>query len=146
MPKLGKGTERIKILLLKTSKSMQKPLIPMFFPIFGVHICGAEFQYPDFSWKEPCGIMANLVAKSGDNKSQLTINGQALDRRPITLPPLGGGCMMSDGPARYCPRSFITSCPWAARTSASTIFRRGNNPALLHNNPPLFGYKDGLIL
>jgi hypothetical protein len=33
---------------------------------------GTEFQYPDLSWKEPTGIMANLVANSGDNKGQLT--------------------------------------------------------------------------
>ena len=68
MPSLGKGTECIKILLTQASKDMYEPLVPMFFPIFGAHICGAEFQYPDFSWKEPCGMMANLVAKSGDNK------------------------------------------------------------------------------
>ena len=33
---------------------------------------GAEFQYPDLSWKEPCGQMANLVAESGGNKGQLS--------------------------------------------------------------------------
>ena len=30
-----------------------------------------EFQYPDLSWKESCGMMANLVADSGCNKGQL---------------------------------------------------------------------------
>ncbi len=44
----------------------------MFFPILGAHMGGTEFQYPDLSWKEPTGIMANLVANSGDNKGQLT--------------------------------------------------------------------------
>ena len=36
----------------------------MFFPILGVHINGAEFQYPDLIWKESLGIMANLVGKT----------------------------------------------------------------------------------
>ena len=44
----------------------------MFFPILGAHMGGTEFQYPDLSWKELTGIMANLVANSGDNKGQLT--------------------------------------------------------------------------
>ena len=72
MPKLGKGTECIKILLSQVSKDMHEPLVPMFFPILGAHISGAEFQYPDLSWKEPCGQMANLVAESGGNKGQLS--------------------------------------------------------------------------
>ena len=72
MPKPGKGTEIVKLLLTQASKDMYEPLVPMFFPIFGAHMSGAEFQYPDFSWKELTGLMANLVAKSGDNKGQLT--------------------------------------------------------------------------
>jgi hypothetical protein len=44
----------------------------MLFPSLGAHISGAEFQYPDRSWKEMCGIMANLVGESGCNKGQLT--------------------------------------------------------------------------
>ena len=72
MPKLGKGTECIKILLSQASKDMHEPLVPMFFPILGAHISGAEFQYPDLIWKETCGIMANLVAESGGNKGQLS--------------------------------------------------------------------------
>ena len=71
MPNLGKGTECIKLLLSQTSKNMQEPMVPMFFPVLGAHISGAEFQYPDNSWKETCGIMAQLVGNSGDNKSQL---------------------------------------------------------------------------
>ena len=72
MPDLGKGTECIKILLSQASKDMHEPLVPMFFPVLGAHISGAEFMYPDNSWKEPTGLMANLVAKSGDNKGQLS--------------------------------------------------------------------------
>ena len=71
MPDLGRGTECIKILISQASKDMQEPFVPMFFPVLGAHISGAEFQYPDNSWKELCGQMANLVAHSGDNKGQL---------------------------------------------------------------------------
>jgi len=72
MPNLGKGTECIKLLLSQTSKDMHEPLVPMLFPVLGAHICGAEFQYPDRSWKETCGMMANLVSESGGNKGQLS--------------------------------------------------------------------------
>ena len=70
MPNLGKGTECIKILLTQASDDTHEPFVPMFFPVLGAHISGAEFQYPDNTWKEPTGMMANLVAKSGDNKGQ----------------------------------------------------------------------------
>ena len=72
MPNLGKGTECIKFLLTQASKDMHEPLVPMLFPSLGAHINGAEFQYPDRSWKEMCGLMANLVGESGCNKGQLT--------------------------------------------------------------------------
>lgn len=73
MPKLGKGTECIKILLIQASKDMREPLVPMFFPILGAHISGSEFQYPDLTWKEMCGQMANLVVESGGNKGQFPV-------------------------------------------------------------------------
>ena len=72
MPNLGKGTECIKLLLSQASKDMHEPLVPMLFPILGAHVCGAEFQYPDLTWKKPCGQMANLVAESGGNKGHLS--------------------------------------------------------------------------
>ena len=72
MPNLGRGTESLKILLSQASKDMYDTLVPMFFPILGAHMSGAEFQYPDLSWKEPTAIMSNLVANSRDNKGQLT--------------------------------------------------------------------------
>lgn len=72
MPNLGKGTECIKLLLSQASKVMHEPFVPMFFPVLGAHMSGTEFMYPDNSWKEPTGMMANLVAKSGDNKGQLS--------------------------------------------------------------------------
>ena len=51
MPALGRGTECIKILLSQVSKDNYEPFVPMFFPVLGAHISGAEFQYPDNSWK-----------------------------------------------------------------------------------------------
>ena len=72
IPYLGKGTECIKILLSQVSKDMYEPLVPMLFPVLGAHVSGAEFQYPDLTWKELCGMMANLVADSGCNKGQLS--------------------------------------------------------------------------
>ncbi len=80
MPKLGKGTECIKILLSQVSNGMQEPLVPMLFPVLGAHMSGTEFQYPDFSWKEPTGMMANLVAHSGDNKGQFSEIAKAICR------------------------------------------------------------------
>ena len=80
MPNLGNGTECIKLLLSQTSKDMHEPLVPMLFPVLGAHISGAEFQYPDLSWKEPCGMMANLVAETGGNKGQLSTLVEAICR------------------------------------------------------------------
>ena len=80
MPTLGKGTECIKILLSQASKDMHEPLVPMLFPSLGAHISGAEFQYPDLTWQEPTGLMANLVADSGCNKGQLSYLVEAICR------------------------------------------------------------------
>lgn len=80
MPNLGKGTECIKLLLSQTSKDMHQLLVPMLFPVLGAHICASEFQYPDLSWKEMCGMMANLVAESGGNKGQLGMLVEAICR------------------------------------------------------------------
>jgi len=80
MPRLGKGTECIQILLSQASKDMQEPLVPMLFPVLGAHTCGTEFQYPDLSWKELCGMMAHLVGDSGCNKGQLSLLVEALCR------------------------------------------------------------------
>ena len=63
MPTLGKGTECIKLLLSQTSKDMHEPLVPMLFPILRAHVNGAEFQYPDLSWKELCVEWPRLLRK-----------------------------------------------------------------------------------
>jgi hypothetical protein len=80
MPNLGRGTECIKILLSQVSKDVREPIVPMLFPILGAHVSGAEFQYPDLTWKELCGQMANLVAESGGNKGQLSYLVEAICR------------------------------------------------------------------
>ena len=38
MPRLGKGTECIKLLLSQASKDMQEPPVPMFFPTFVIYL------------------------------------------------------------------------------------------------------------
>ena len=81
MPTLGKGTECIRLLLSQASKDMHESLVPMLFPSLGAHISGTEFQYPDLSWKEPGGMMANLVADSGGNKGQLSNLEEAICRK-----------------------------------------------------------------
>ena len=48
-------------------KDMYEPWFRCFFPHFA-HISGAEFQYPDLTWKELCGQMALLIADSRGNK------------------------------------------------------------------------------
>ena len=70
MPKLGKGTECLQILLSQVSKSMHEPLVPMLFPVLGAQVSDAEFQYPDLTWKGLCGQMCYLVAESGGKKRQ----------------------------------------------------------------------------
>ena len=44
----------------------------MIFPVFGAYFCGTEIHNPDLAYKEMCGKMANLVAKSGENKGKLS--------------------------------------------------------------------------
>ncbi len=136
MPNLSKGTECIKILLSQASKDMYEPLVPMFFPILGAHISSAEFQYPDLSWKEPTGMMANLVAHSGDNKGQLTTLAKAICRDfrqhdeaeekkllEWQKQTKGANKDKSERPDGCCPISSIISSPLAARTTATIMSR-----------------------
>ena len=50
---------------------MFETLVPLIFPIFGAHVSGSKFQFSDLNWKDLCGMMANLLAKSEVNKGQL---------------------------------------------------------------------------
>ena len=81
VPALGRGTECIKLLCSQASNDMVEPLIPMLFPALGAHLRKTEFLYPDQTWKETCGMMANLVAESGGNKGQLTALVEAICRK-----------------------------------------------------------------
>ena len=80
MPRLGKGKECIKVQLTQVSKDMYEPLIPMLFLIFGAHVSCAEFQNPDLTWEERCGMMANLVANSDCKMAQLSLLVEAICR------------------------------------------------------------------
>ncbi len=124
MPKPAKGTEFCKLLLSQASKDMHEPLVPMFFPILGAHISGAKFQYPDLAWKDPTGMMANLVAHSGDNKGQLTTLAKAICRDfrqhdeaeekkllEWQKQTKGANKDKSERPDGCCPISSIISCP-----------------------------------
>ena len=122
MPNLGKGTECIKLLLSQASKDMYEPLVPMFFPSLGAHISGAEFQYPDLTWKEMCGQMAHLVADSGNNKGQLGNLVEAICRDfrqhdEEELKKLVEWARQT----KCCPRWCIINCHPTARISASII-------------------------
>ena len=72
MPKPSRGTEFCKFLLSQVSKDMQEPLVPMPFPVLAAHLTNVKFLYPDLTYYELCGQMANLVAESGGNKGQLS--------------------------------------------------------------------------
>ena len=72
MPKLGKGTEIVSLLLSQASNDMHEPIVPMIFPVLGAHVSGANFMYPDLIWKELFGMLKNLVADSCRNKGQFT--------------------------------------------------------------------------
>ena len=80
MPKPGKGTEIVKLLLSQASKDMHEPLVPMLFPVLGAHVSASKFKYPDNTWKELCGMMANLVGDSGCNKGQFSNIVEAINR------------------------------------------------------------------
>ena len=105
MPYLGKGTECIKLLLSQTSKDMREPLVPMLFPILGAHIGDAKFQYPDLTWKETCGMMANLVGDSGCNRDRVKFcathkSAFAYSEKPLLAEFNSAEC--------YVPKSIIT--------------------------------------
>ena len=72
IPHLGKDTESVALLPSQVSKDMHQPIVPMLFPILGAHVSGAEFTYPDLSWKEMSGMMVNLAAVRSAGKGQLS--------------------------------------------------------------------------
>lgn len=52
---------------------------PMLFLILGAHVSEAEFMYPDKSWKETSGMLANLVAETSNGEMWgFTTNGKII--------------------------------------------------------------------
>lgn len=74
MPKLGKGTECVTLLLSQVSKDMRQSLVSMLFPILGAHVSGAEFMYSDKSRKETSGILAKNFSPEGIPKASRSLN------------------------------------------------------------------------
>ena len=54
MPRLGKGTECIKILLSQVSKDVREPLVPMLFLILKAHLPVEKNQPKGLKWKDFC--------------------------------------------------------------------------------------------
>lgn len=81
MPSLGKGTECIQLLASQISPDMREAIVPMLFPTLASYVSGTEFQYPDNTWKEVCGMMTHLIADSGMGKGQLTNCIEAIMRK-----------------------------------------------------------------
>ena len=71
MPRLGKGTECVLLLLSQVSKDMRQSLVSMLFPILGAHVSGAEFMYSDKSRKETSGMLAKNFSPEGFPKAKL---------------------------------------------------------------------------
>ena len=71
MPKPGKGTEIVKLLLSQISKEMREPLLPMTIPALAAHVSEVEFMYSDNKYHELCGQMGHLIGPSGIGKDQL---------------------------------------------------------------------------
>lgn len=71
MPKLGKGTEILKLILSQVSKDMREPIAPMVFPPLASHLQGVEVMYSSNRYKELHGQIGHLIGPSGIGKDQL---------------------------------------------------------------------------
>ena len=80
MPKPGKGTEIVKLLLSQVSQNMREPLVPMCIPALASHLSAVELMYSDNQYYELCGQMGHLVGPSGIGKAQLTLLIEAIMR------------------------------------------------------------------
>ena len=65
MPKAGKGTEFVNLVLSQATKAMQQPLLPIVLPAVAAHLCETEFQYSDNKYYEMCGQMGKTIGKRG---------------------------------------------------------------------------------
>ena len=59
MPRIGKGTEVIGLLLSKASKEMRQPLLPMMFPPLAAHL---NRLLPTSLWKNGCHRLWSKVS------------------------------------------------------------------------------------
>ena len=84
MPKPGKGTEIVKLLLSQVSREMREPLLPMTIPALAAHVSDVEFMYSDNKYHELCGQMGHLIGPSGIGKDQLQGLQRVLSLCPIT--------------------------------------------------------------
>ena len=80
MPRTGKGTEIVKLLLSQASKDMREPLVPMAIPALAAHLSNVEFMYSDNLYYELCGQMGHLIGVSGIGKAQLGHLVEAIQR------------------------------------------------------------------
>ena len=73
MPRQGKGSKCIKILLSKAPKVVFEPLIMMFFLIFGAQMSYTKFQKPSLKWKDCAAKWSNqtLICIHSDYNSPL---------------------------------------------------------------------------
>ena len=126
MPRLGKGTESVALLLSQVSKDTQKPIVSMLFPILGAHVSGAEFMYPDLSWKETRGMMANLVADSGAGKGQLLQFCTCKTHRIHPSLPLKSAHRLPQAP--HCLLSGQTSPPHRTHGNANPCINLPHRP------------------
>ena len=73
MPRQGKGSKCVKILLSKASKDVFEPLIMMFFLIVGAQMSYTKFQKPGLKWKDFLAKWSNqtLICIHSDYNSPL---------------------------------------------------------------------------
>ena len=130
MPKPGKGTEIVKLLLSQVSREMREPLLPMTIPALAAHVSDVEFMYSDNKYHELCGQMGHLIGPSGIGKDQLHDLVEAIMRS------FRDHDRVEYKKLEDWARQKNTSCHPVARTSAITI-SLSDNPRLFSNNPAL---------
>lgn len=72
MPRPGRGTEFIRLVLSQASKDMHEPLVPMAIPALAAHLSEVRVMYSDNKFYELCGQMGHLIGPSGIGKAQLS--------------------------------------------------------------------------
>ena len=68
---IGKGQKASKMHQIPVLLGLKRHVwtsFSMLFPILGAQVSDVEFQQSDLIWKELCGQMAHLEAKSGGDK------------------------------------------------------------------------------